>query len=58
MQILHLDIPIKLLTSFLTDKTTIQPLSFDEVRNEKPPGQGLVHNKETVNISFLYLCTE
>lgn len=58
MQILYLDIPIKLLTSFLTDKTTIQPLNFDEVRNEKPPGQRLVHSKETISISFLYLCTE
>lgn len=36
-QILHLDIPVSLLTGILTDKI-IPPLSFDEVRREDSPG--------------------
>lgn len=47
-----------LLASFLTHKTTVPPLSFDEVRSERAPGQHLVPNKQSIHSSFLPLCTD
>ena len=47
-----------LLASFRTHETIVPPLSFDEVRRERAPGQHLVHNKQRIHSSFLPLCTD